>query len=71
MNTWSVEGFVSEGLQPAELGWGTHEKWMPEERQEAQDRLPGCDLSAAAGRRHARALLDADGEEPVRLSCHA
>jgi homospermidine synthase len=30
VNTWSVEGFISEGLQPAELGWGTHEKWMPE-----------------------------------------
>lgn len=29
VNTWSVEGFVAEGLQPAELGWGTHEKWMP------------------------------------------
>jgi len=29
VNTWSVEGFVSEGLQPAELGWGTHEAWMP------------------------------------------
>ena len=29
-NTWSVEGFIAEGLQPAELGWGTHEKWMPE-----------------------------------------
>jgi homospermidine synthase len=28
-NTWSVEGFISEGLQPAELGWGTHEKWKP------------------------------------------
>ena len=28
-NTWSVEGFISEGLQPAELGWGSHEKWMP------------------------------------------
>ncbi|MFG1267004.1 homospermidine synthase [Xanthobacter sp. DSM 14520] len=28
-NTWSVEGFVSEGLQPAELGWGTHEKSLP------------------------------------------
>ncbi|WP_428977571.1 homospermidine synthase [Oricola cellulosilytica] len=28
-NTWSVEGFIAEGLQPAELGWGTHEKWMP------------------------------------------
>jgi homospermidine synthase len=30
VNTWSVDGFVSEGLQPAELGWGTHETWMPE-----------------------------------------
>ncbi len=30
VNTWSVEGFVSEGLQPSELGWGTHETWMPE-----------------------------------------
>jgi homospermidine synthase len=29
VNTWSVEGFISEGLQPAELGWGTHERWMP------------------------------------------
>ncbi|HML06763.1 MAG TPA: saccharopine dehydrogenase C-terminal domain-containing protein [Xanthobacteraceae bacterium] len=29
VNTWSVEGFVSEGLQPSELGWGTHEKAMP------------------------------------------
>ena len=29
VNTWSVEGFVSEGLQPAELGWGTHEKALP------------------------------------------
>lgn len=28
-NTWSVEGFISEGLQPAELGWGTHETWKP------------------------------------------
>ena len=24
VNTWSVEGFLSEGMQPAELGWGTH-----------------------------------------------
>jgi homospermidine synthase len=29
VNTWSVEGFLSEGMQPAELGWGTHENWMP------------------------------------------
>jgi homospermidine synthase len=29
VNTWSVEGFISEGLQPSELGWGTHEKTLP------------------------------------------
>jgi homospermidine synthase len=29
VNTWSVEGFVGEGLQPAELGWGTHERHFP------------------------------------------
>jgi homospermidine synthase len=31
VNTWSVEGFISEGLQPSELGWGTHEKSLPPE----------------------------------------
>ncbi|MEW9919687.1 homospermidine synthase [Marimonas sp. MJW-29] len=30
VNTWSVEGFIAEGFQPAELGWGTHETWFPE-----------------------------------------
>jgi homospermidine synthase len=29
VNTWSVDGFVSEGCQPAELGWGSHEKNWP------------------------------------------
>jgi homospermidine synthase len=28
-NTWSVEGFLGEGRQPSELGWGTHEKHFP------------------------------------------
>jgi len=31
VNTWSVDGFVGEGSQPAELGWGTHEKALPED----------------------------------------
>ena len=31
VNTWSVEGFISEGLQPAELGWGSHERHVPHE----------------------------------------
>jgi homospermidine synthase len=31
LNTWSVDGFISEGLQPAELGWGSHERKLPPE----------------------------------------
>nr|6S3X_A Chain A, Homospermidine synthase [Blastochloris viridis]6S3X_B Chain B, Homospermidine synthase [Blastochloris viridis] len=42
VNTWSVEGFVSEGLQPAELGWGTFERWMP-------DNARGHDSGCGAG----------------------
>jgi len=29
VNTWSCPGFISEGSQPSELGWGTHEKDLP------------------------------------------
>jgi homospermidine synthase len=29
VNTWSVEGFYEEGVAPAELGWGTHERDLP------------------------------------------
>lgn len=31
VNTWSVEGFVGEGSQPAELGWGSHERHFPQD----------------------------------------
>jgi homospermidine synthase len=39
VNTWSVEGFLSEGMQPAELGWGTHETWEP---ANARHHAAGC-----------------------------
>lgn len=29
VNTWSVDGLYEEGVAPAELGWGTHERFMP------------------------------------------
>jgi homospermidine synthase len=38
-NTWSAEGFLSEGFQPAELGWGTHETWKP---KNAKKQKKGC-----------------------------
>lgn len=28
-NTWSVDGFLSEAFQRAELGWGSHERAIP------------------------------------------
>lgn len=40
VNTWSVDGLLSEGYQPAELGWGTHEKKLPPHGH-AFDRGPG------------------------------
>jgi homospermidine synthase len=42
VNSWSVEAFVDEGLQPAELGWGTHERQLPADGE----RHPfGCDAA--------------------------
>lgn len=29
VNTWSVEAFIDEACQPAELGWGSHERHFP------------------------------------------
>lgn len=34
VNTWSVEGFYEEGIAPAEMGWGTHERTLPPGAQE-------------------------------------
>ena len=70
-NTWSVEGFISEGLQPAELGWGTHEKWMPKNAKKHQEGLPGRHLSGAAGRQHPCPHLVPDAGPAIRLPRHA
>jgi len=42
VNTWSVAGFIGEGCQPAELGWGTHEKTLP---QDGAHHGYGCDAA--------------------------
>lgn len=34
VNTWSCSGFYGEAQQPAELGWGSHEKAMPADGRE-------------------------------------
>jgi homospermidine synthase len=55
VNTWSVDGFVGEGAQPAELGWGSHEKTLP-----AQGRLHDF------GRKNAAYLLQPGASTQVR-----
>jgi homospermidine synthase len=42
VNTWSIDGFTGEGCQPAELGWGTHERWWP---ADASRHEFGCDAA--------------------------
>jgi homospermidine synthase len=42
VNSWSVEAFVDEGRQPAELGWGTHEKQLP---HDGARHTFGCDAA--------------------------
>lgn len=34
INTWSAAGFIGEGAQPAELGWGTHERHFPHDGEQ-------------------------------------
>jgi homospermidine synthase len=58
VNTWSVEGFIAEAVQPSELGWGTHEKWMP---PNAHGYETGCQSAIY--------LLQAGAETKVRSWC--
>jgi len=37
VNTWSPEGLYEEGVAPAELGWGTHERTLPPNALEHRD----------------------------------
>ncbi len=70
VNTWSVEGFIAEGFQPAELGWGTHETWFPEDGHRHED---GCRASIwinRPGRDHPRPQLVPDAGPAIRLPRH-
>ena len=58
VNTWSVEGLVAEGLAAAEIGWGTHERWLP---PHARRHKTGC--------RAAIYMLQSGGDTRVRSWC--
>lgn len=47
VNTWSVEGFYEEGIAPAEIGWGTHEKELPKNATMHKDDGPSNQIAIA------------------------
>ena len=59
VNTWSVDGFVSEGGQPAELGWGTHERNFPRDGKRHDFGCGAAIYLTQPGVADARAHLDA------------
>ncbi len=69
-NTWSVEGFISEGMQPAELGWGTHEKWMPKNGRKHKKGSKAGIFLEQAGRQHAGTHLVPDARCAIWLPGH-
>ena len=54
LNTWSVNGFIGEGLQPAELGWGSHERHFP---HDGARHAFGCDAAIHLDRPGAATLV--------------
>ncbi len=70
-NTWSVEGFISEGLQPAELGWGSHETWMPDNaRRHADPAAPGIFLEQPGANTRVRTWCPTPGAQYGFLVTH-
>jgi homospermidine synthase len=70
-NTWSVDGFISEGLQPAELGWGTHERWMPANAGTFDDpAAPGIFLEQPGAETRVRTWCPSHGQQYGFLVTH-
>ncbi len=70
VNTWSVEGFLSEGVQPSELGLGHPRKMDARECPDPRSRLRRRHLSDAARRQYARAHLVPDPRRAIWLPRH-
>ena len=70
VSTWSVDGFLGEGSQPAELGWGTARGCRCRRTAGAARGRRARHLPAAAGRRRARAQLVAGRRAVRRLPDH-
>lgn len=72
VNTWSVDALVDEAGQPAELGWGTHERHFPEDAYRHDDAAaPGVYLARPGGSVRVRSWTPAGGPMHGFLITHA
>lgn len=70
-NTWSVDGFLSEAFQRAELGWGTHERTMPSgARRYSKGSDCGIYLSQASIRTKVKSWVPSVGEQDAYMITH-
>lgn len=50
INTWSCVGLITEGLEPAEIQMGTHEKYVPFAKSEVNQVIPQLLITKAYGK---------------------
>lgn len=70
-NTWSVDGFMAEAWQGAEMGWGTHEQHLPADaqRHDVGDRS-GIYLQRHSAELRVRSWVPEVGEQQAWLITH-
>ena len=72
VNTWSVDALVDEACQPAEMGWGTHERHFPEDGYRHDDAAaPGIYLARPGGSTRVRSWTPAGGPMHGFLITHS
>ena len=70
-NTWSVDGFLSEAWQCAELGWGSHEPCLPPDAHRLGAEASGAIHLAAHGAEvRVKSWLPSCGEQEAWLITH-
>lgn len=72
VNTWSVDAFADEACQPAELGWGTHERHFPPDGARHHDETaPGIILQRPGASVKVRSWTPAGGPMQGFLITHS
>jgi homospermidine synthase len=70
-NTWSVDGLMAEAQQPAELGWGTHEKDLPPGgKRHGEGSQAGIFLDACGATVRVKSWVPSSGAQRAYLITH-